>query len=293
MNAVALGAPENKKTEPAFSGSVFCGSLTMGVAIESPLAELPCGLDDQGRGGFAAEGAAVERKVVTVDMAPLAAGVILVVFGTDLVVALHGFLGAFRGQAVFADGAGDAVGQRRVDEHIQAVGAVAQNIIGAAPDDDAGAFLGQLADDLALQDEEIVRSGQPVVDEHRIGVIAVGGQVEQIIGRDLLFGVSDVIDGKTTLLGGEVDQDLVVESVSQHFGSLFADAASAAAVLATNGDDACCHVNQSLLPLENGFYADCSGRMVRPGIKAPLLIIKYHKYRLFSSVGLKRRRSLL
>ena len=119
----------------------------------------------------------------------------------------------------------------------------------------AGVVLIVLGADLVVAFDGLFGTGfgQAVVDEDRIGIVTVGSQVEEEIGRDLLFGVLDVVDREAALLGGQVDQYLVVEAVAQLFGDEFADGSSAAAVFAADCNDPVLHLGPSLLiPISPG-----------------------------------------
>ena len=86
--------------------------------------------------------------------------------GAALVLVLQTLLGGLLPLTVDLD---DALGTElhiRMDEDLQAVGLVLQDVIGAAADDDAGAFFGQSGDDLILVRPENVLVGGA---EHPVG----------------------------------------------------------------------------------------------------------------------------
>jgi hypothetical protein len=170
-----------------------------------------------------------------VGIAPAVLGVVVVVGGTvavglvDLVLDALFVLGL---QHVVLLAVSQTPPLGGVDEDAQHVLAVAQDIVAAAAHDDAGAFVGQLLDDAALQDEDLV--AQRKVIAHRIQA------VQQAVGVPLLAGGHGLL-GQSGILGGHRDQFLVVELDAQCACHVLGDVASAGAVLTAQSDDRLCH----------------------------------------------------
>ena len=88
--------------------------------------------------------AAVQRQVVVLRMTPLHVGVETVVGGAALVLVTQALL---RGMLTFSVHLDDTLGTEfhiRMDKDLQTVRLVLQNVVGTAPDDDAGALFGKV-----------------------------------------------------------------------------------------------------------------------------------------------------
>ena len=92
--------------------------------------------------------AAVQAEIVCVHRAPLLGGVVFAVGCPALVGFLDQALGLLRRHLLALGHAGDPVLQRGTDKQAQQIGILCQGIIGAAADDNAGAFLRDVADGL-------------------------------------------------------------------------------------------------------------------------------------------------
>ena len=117
---------------------------------------------------------------------------------------------------------------------MQAVLAVAQDIVRAAADDDAVARLRQLLDHLRLDDVDLIVHGQIF---H--GVLLGRRPVEQqaAAGVGVLAVFLDEILREATALGDLLDQLAVKKVVAQTTRDLLADGSAAAAEFTADGDD--------------------------------------------------------
>ena len=113
-----------------------------------------------------------------------------------------------------------------------------QHIVGAAAQDHTGAFLGQLLDDPALEDEDLVAQGQ--VGAH--GVQAV----QQAVGMAFFAGGHSLL-GQAGIPGGHGDQLFVIELDAQRISHALGNIAPAGAVFTAQSDDRFCHNRSSCL----------------------------------------------
>ena len=168
-------------------------------------------------------------------IAPAVLGVVVVVGSTVAVGLLDFFLDAF---LVFRLDKGVGLGQltpplhRSIDEDAQHVLALPQHIVAAAAKDHAGAFLSQLLDDTALQNEHLIAQRQLVA--HGVQAVQQAVGVALFTGRHRLFG-------QAGMLGCHGDQLLVVKLDAQCICHILCDEASAGAVLTAQSDDRLCH----------------------------------------------------
>ena len=140
---------------------------------------------------------------------------------------------------------------RRVDEDVEAFLAVAQNVVGAAADEDARAAGGEAAHRLALEEDDAVR--EVVVFD---GAELLGVDV-QVAAADLLgvFRFVEEVFGEARLLDDVVDEVAVVAGDAVVRGDFLRERGAAAAVFAADGDDDfflfAFHISSSL------FRGDC------------------------------------
>ena len=163
----------------------------------------PGGGHDQVGAGLSAQGR-IQAQIVVLGLAPAVLGVIVVVACTGAV--MLGQLGLPQAvRHVFGVGAAlgklDAGLQRRVDEGAQHVGALTQDVVTAAAQNDAGALGGQLLDDVALQNVDLVGQGHRVA--HHVQA------VDQAAAALVLAGGNGLL-GQTALFGGKGDQLLII-----------------------------------------------------------------------------------
>ena len=168
-------------------------------------------------------------------VAPAVLGVVVVVGSTVAVGLLDFFLDAF---LVFRLDKGVGLGQltpplhRSIDEDAKHVLALPQHIVAAAAQDHAGALLGQLLDDPALQDEDLIAQRQIVA--HGVEAVQQAVGVALFTGRHRLFG-------QAGMLGCHGDQLLIVELDAQGVCHILCDVVAAGAVLTANRNDRLCH----------------------------------------------------
>ena len=104
--------------------------------------------------GFVAEVRGVDAEVIALGSAPGLAAVVVVVGSTAAVGLLDELGSLLGGDALLLDHASRAVFEVGGEEEVDAVGIVAQDIVGAAADEDARLTLGQVANDVALYLEQ-------------------------------------------------------------------------------------------------------------------------------------------
>ena len=191
------------------------------------------GLDDKLGAGFDTEDAAVEAHVVILGLRPCAAGVVLVVDLALLVLFGKALFRRFVALAVLLDDALGAAFHIRVDEDVQAVLALAQDIVRAAADDDAVPLLCQLLDELHLLDVQPVEHGQ------RVRRLRGGrdGKQQAASCAGVLAVLLDKARGEAAAPRNLVDQLMIVKGVAEAFGDQPADGTSAAAELTADGDN--------------------------------------------------------
>ena len=162
-------------------------------------------------------------------IAPVHIGVEAVVGGAALVLLLQPGFGRFLPLAVDSHDAVCPELQVGVDKDLQAVGAVLQDEVGAAPHDDAGLFFCQFPDDPVLQlpKQVLVSETEAAVGEGR-SKEAAGG---------VLSGLPDVVFVKAAFCSQLLKQFGVVAWDTQMLCHQFADGSAAAAKLAADGDD--------------------------------------------------------
>ena len=177
-----------------------------------------------------------------VHVAPFEIGVELIIERAALVLVAQTLFGRLLGLAVFFHDALGALFKVGMDEHLEKIGAAFENGVGAAADDHAVFLLAELKNDAALDRPEIVLVGRHAERAHRgerrRRPAAVGG-VFALVG--------DVFLGKPALFGQPVDQLMVIAGDAEPIGDFLADGASAAAKLASDGDDAFLFHKNSLL----------------------------------------------
>ena len=100
--------------------------------------------------GFVAEVRGVDAEVIALGCAPGLAAVVVVIGSTAAVGLLDELGSLLGGDALLLDHTSRAVFEVGGEEEVDAVGIVAQDIVGAAADEDARLVLGQVAYDVAL-----------------------------------------------------------------------------------------------------------------------------------------------
>ncbi len=194
-------------------------------------------VDDNVYGFVDAEEAAVKAEVIVRLIAPSALGVVIIVvcavligfddFGLDLVG--RDAVLFYRALAlVFLVG---------VDENIDNVLAVFENIVGATPDDNARAFVGDMTDNIASRDKEFVGKRQLRSGNVRTRAITAEREIVQEFILDFLLGILDKTDCKPALLRGHFDNLAVVERDTEFFRDFSADDFAAATVFAADSND--------------------------------------------------------
>ena len=104
--------------------------------------------------GFVAEVRGVDAEVIALGSTPGLAAVVVVVCSTAAVGLLDELGSLFGGDALLLDHTSCAVFEVGGEEEVDAVGIVAQDIVGAAADEDARLTLGQVANDVTLYLEQ-------------------------------------------------------------------------------------------------------------------------------------------
>lgn len=121
----------------------------------------------------------------------------------------------------------------RVDEDVEACLSVAQDVVGAAADEDARAAGGETAHGLALEEDDAVR--EVVVAD---GAELLGADV-QVTAADLLgvFRFVEEVFGEARFLDDVIDEVAVVAGDAVVRGDFLRERGTAAAVFAADGDD--------------------------------------------------------
>ena len=128
------------------------------------------------------------------------------------------------------------MGHVGVDENVQAVRLILQDEVGAAADDNARTLAGKIADDVRLADVELIRHGHGIDQTHRVrgdGNIKQEAAGDRGVFADLL----DELMREAAFFGDLVNQLLVIIGDAELLSHRLADASSAAAKLAADGDD--------------------------------------------------------
>lgn len=185
------------------------------------------GVEDE----FAAEGG-VDAEVVVVGVAPGLVGVVIIVVGAAAIGAGDGGAGLCFIHIFCADDARYTALERRVQEEADAAVVIAQDIIGAATDDDAVAASGKIADDFCLSaEDDVLRCVVAVgIDIHLIEKI-----VDEVAAHAFLVFL-DVVFGIAGDAGGLGDDLLVVKIKAELEGEILTNGMAAAAVLTADGD---------------------------------------------------------
>ena len=166
--------------------------------------------------------------MVVGQVAPLAPGQVVVIGLPGGVGVVDPADGLLPGLAEGVHGVLDLILLFGVDEDVHHVGKVPQDIIGPTAHDNAGTFLGDLADGLGLGHDGLVISR---------GRRAGHEPVEDAPGAGGLLGVVDHLLAEAGLLGGQPDDVLVVVRDAQDLGNSLGNGAAAGAVLTADGDD--------------------------------------------------------
>ena len=170
---------------------------------------------------------AAHRQMIVAGISPLVLREVVIECRALLVLFPHKILHVPRLLLIDLLGPLGPEGQRGMDKDVEQVLPLPQHIVGAAAHDDAGPLLGHLADDLALDQEDLVVHGQ-LLGAHVQAVEEAGGLH--------LLGFLDVLLRQAALLGGHQDEFLVIKRDPKFLGQALANGASAGAVFSGNGD---------------------------------------------------------
>lgn len=167
-----------------------------------------------------------------VGVAPGLVGVVIIVVGAAAIGAGDGGAGLCFIHIFCADDARYTALERRVQEEADAAVVIAQDIIGAAADDDAVAASGEITDDFCLgAEDDVLRC-----------IVAVGINVHLIekivdkVAAHALFVFLDVVFGIAGDAGGLGDDLLVVKIKAELEREILTNGMAAAAVLTADGD---------------------------------------------------------
>ena len=131
---------------------------------------------------FNADNPAVQRNMIVGGIAPLHIGIEAVVGGAALVLLLQPSFGRFLPLPIDTHDAVCPELHVRVDEHLQAVGSVLQDKVGAASHDDAGLFFCQFPDDPVLQlPKQVLVGGAEAAVGEGGGEEAAGGVLSGLL----------------------------------------------------------------------------------------------------------------
>ena len=167
-----------------------------------------------------------------VGVAPGLVGVVIIVVGAAAIGAGDGGAGLCFIHIFCADDARYTALERRVQEEADAAVVIAQDIIGAATDDDAVAASGKIADDFCLSaEDDVLRCVVAVgIDIHLIEKI-----MDEVAAHAFLVFL-DVVFGIAGDAGGLGDDLLVVKIKAELEGEILTNGMAAAAVLTADGD---------------------------------------------------------
>ena len=202
-------------------------------------AELQFFLDetDEVGGRFVdAQHAGIDAEVVGGGGAPRARAVEVVIVGPALVPRLYFLLGLFGGDVVEVAHAAHAVVHVGGDEDVDAARLVAQDVVGAAADEDTRMVVGRLTDGFALYAEERLVADLVVVEVAlaQEGEEAAEDRAEKALALVALF---EDFGAEPALFGGYGEYLLVVVGNFEIVGQQVPDGAPAAAELAAYVDD--------------------------------------------------------
>ena len=187
---------------------------------------------------------AVQSQIVVGGHTPLAVGVEAVVVPSAVVLVLDALGNRLVGGTVLLQDPLGAVLIVSVNEDVEAVLAVAEDVVGATAHNDAGLLVGNVLDHLGLGLVELL------VDR-RIAVGARGahGQlVQKAVGMGgVLLVLADELLGQTAPAGHLGDELVVVKGDAHTLGGRLGDGVSAAAELTADGDDAFFHSQASFV----------------------------------------------
>ena len=160
---------------------------------------------------------------------------------TTLILVAQTLFGRGFALAVHLDDALGAEFHVGMDKDFETVGGVAQDVVGAAANDDARFFLGKIGDDLVLDFPQIILVGgaESTIPEG-------GGQTT--VGR-ILTGILDVVFVESALCGNLANELVVVAGNTQFFCGLFADCSATAAEFPADGDDSVFHITHTRFPV--------------------------------------------
>lgn len=195
--------------------------------------------------------AAVQAELIVVRLAPLGAGIELIVGLPLLVLVVEPLGGGFLPLAVHRHGTLGPLLIGGMDKYRQAVCHIPQNVVGTAAHDDTGLLLGQVGDDLLLGQPHLVRGGLSVPLSARHGI------VKQPVGGCVLAVFLDVFLSQAALGGDLFDEVAVVARDPQLGGHFLADGPAAAAEFPADGDHPVVGILFISRPLGGGFWLPC------------------------------------
>ena len=171
--------------------------------------------------------------MVVLGMSPFHIGIETVISSAALVFIPQTLFRRFLSFTVFLHNTLRPLLHARMDKHIQAIRFLPENIIRAAPDDDAGAFFRQLFDYPALDipDLILICQAHAAICKH-CGEPSAGG------GFSFL---PDIVGSIAALLRDLLDQLRVIARDSQLLGNHFPDGTSAASEFAADGNHSVKH----------------------------------------------------
>ena len=138
----------------------------------------------------------------------------------------------------FAQNALDARFFVGVDEYAEHVVVLAQDVVAAASDDDARAFIRSRLDDVALKNEQLIVDGHIVDagDTASEGVVSHHHGIQKAVARFFVRLFKDFL-AQPALFCRHGDQLLVEKGDIQFFRQALADLVAAASVLTRNGNN--------------------------------------------------------
>ena len=227
----------HQKTEDTHGGCRGCCFVYRSIILLHSLA-------DQLHTKILTQRPTVQGEVVVGRHTPLAVGVEAVVIAAAVVLVLDALGNRLVGGTVLLQDPLGAVLIVSVNEDVEAVLAVAEDVVGATAHNDAGLLVGDVLDHLGLGLVELL------VDRGvAVGARGAHGQlVQKAVGMGgVLLVLADELLRKSALAGHLGDELVVVKGDAHTLGGRLGNGVSAAAELTADGDDALFHSQASFV----------------------------------------------
>ena len=208
-------------------GLLLCGRL-----------DLADGRNDDLRNLVNIEFGRIDGEVIIREIVPALIRVEVVVIRTLLIAFCDKIGDLLLIAQTFAQNALDARVLVGVDEYAEHVVVLAQDVVAAASDDDARAFIRSRLDDVALKNEQLIVDGHIVDagDTASEGVVSHHHGIQKAVARFFVRLFKDFL-AQPALFCRHGNQLLVEKGDIQFFRQALADLVAAASVLTRNGNN--------------------------------------------------------